>query len=100
MLDVKGINVFYGGAIHAVRDVSLSVAAGEIVTIIGANGAGKSTILKTIVGLLRTGTGDIQFEGESIAADSSASIVTNGIALVPEGRFRHQGNPIGYDRRR
>ena len=86
MLDVKGINVFYGGAIHAVRDVSLSVAAGEIVTIIGANGAGKSTILKTIVGLLRTGTGDIQFEGESIAANSSASIVTKGIALVPEGR--------------
>ncbi len=85
MLDVKGINVYYG-AIHAVRDVSLTVNAGEIVSIIGANGAGKSTILKTLVGLLRSKTGDINFEGQSIANQSPASIVKQGIALVPEGR--------------
>jgi branched-chain amino acid transport system ATP-binding protein len=66
--------------------VSLQVEAGEIVTIIGANGAGKSTILKTVVGLLRSRTGDILFEGKSIAALPPAAIVSHGIALVPEGR--------------
>lgn len=85
MLDVKDINVYYG-AIHAVRNVSLTVNAGEIVSIIGANGAGKSTILKTLVGLLRSKTGDILFEGKSIAKLSPAAIVRQGIALVPEGR--------------
>ncbi|MHC1761870.1 MAG: ABC transporter ATP-binding protein [Negativicutes bacterium] len=85
MLDVKDINVYYG-AIHAVRNVSLTVNAGEIVSIIGANGAGKSTILKTLVGLLRSKTGDIFFEGQSIAKLSPAGIVQQGIALVPEGR--------------
>ena len=85
MLDVKDINVYYG-AIHAVRNVNLTVNAGEIVSIIGANGAGKSTILKTVVGLLRSKTGDIVFEGQSIAKLSPAGIVQQGIALVPEGR--------------
>jgi branched-chain amino acid transport system ATP-binding protein len=85
LLTVSDISVRYG-PIHAVRDVSLSVEAGEIVTIIGANGAGKSTILKTLVGLLRTTTGDIRLEGESLAALTPAAIVTRGIALVPEGR--------------
>jgi branched-chain amino acid transport system ATP-binding protein len=85
LLNVKDINVYYG-AIHAVRNVSLEVNAGEIVSIIGANGAGKSTILKTIVGLLRTKTGDITLDGASIAALSPAAIVRQGIALVPEGR--------------
>jgi branched-chain amino acid transport system ATP-binding protein len=85
LLDVKDINVYYG-AIHAVRNVSLIVNAGEIVSIIGANGAGKSTILKTLVGLLRSKTGDIFFEGQSIAKLSPAAIVRQGIALVPEGR--------------
>ena len=85
MLDVKDINVYYG-AIHAVRNVNLTVNAGEIVSIIGANGAGKSTILKTLVGLLRSKTGDIVFEGQSIAKLSPAGIVQQGIALVPEGR--------------
>jgi len=85
LLDVKDINVYYG-AIHAVRTVSLEVHAGEIVSIIGANGAGKSTILKTLVGLLRSKTGDICFEGQSIANLSPAAIVRQGIALVPEGR--------------
>ena len=85
MLNVNGINVYYG-AIHAVRDVSLQVNEGEIVTIIGANGAGKSTVLKTIVGLLRTKTGSLLFEGENISTLSPAQIVSRGIALVPEGR--------------
>ena len=85
MLDVKDINVYYG-AIHAVRNVSLTVNAGEIVSIIGANGAGKSTILKTLVGLLKSKTGDILFEGQSITKLSPAAVVRQGIALVPEGR--------------
>ena len=85
MLNVKDINVYYG-AIHAVRNVSLEVNAGEIVSIIGANGAGKSTILKTLVGLLRSKTGEICLDGKSIADLSPAAIVQQGIALVPEGR--------------
>ena len=85
MLDVKDINVYYG-AIHAVRNISLIVNSGEIVSIIGANGAGKSTVLKTIVGLLRTKTGDILLVGKSFTAFSPAAIVKSGIALVPEGR--------------
>lgn len=85
MLAVNAINVKYG-PIHAVRDVSLSVETGEIVTIIGANGAGKSTILKTLVGLLRSGTGEILLDGESLSSLSPAAIVSRGIALVPEGR--------------
>ena len=85
MLNVKDINVYYG-AIHAVRNVSLEVNAGENVSIIGANGAGKSTILKTLVGLLRSKTGEICLEGKSIANLSPAAIVQQGIALVPEGR--------------
>lgn len=85
MLDVKDIDVYYG-AIHAVRKVSLEVHEGEIVSIIGANGAGKSTILKTLVGLLRSKTGDITLDGKSIANLSPAGIVRQGIALVPEGR--------------
>jgi len=85
VLSIEGINVYYG-SIHAIRDVSLSVKEGEIVTIIGANGAGKTTVLKTIVGLLRSKTGRIVFKGEDISAASPASIVGKGIALVPEGR--------------
>lgn len=85
LLNVKDINVYYG-AIHAVRNVSLEVHAGEIVSIIGANGAGKSTILKTLVGLLRSKTGEICLDGKSIAELSPAAIVQQGIALVPEGR--------------
>ena len=66
MLKVENINVYYG-AIHALKGISVEVNAGEIVTLIGANGAGKSTILRTISGLLRAKTGDISFEGHSIA---------------------------------
>jgi branched-chain amino acid transport system ATP-binding protein len=85
LLAVSGINVKYG-PIHAVRQVSLTVDAGEIVTIIGANGAGKSTVLKTLVGLLQPSTGDILLDGESLLTLSPAAIVARGIALVPEGR--------------
>ena len=85
ILSVQGINVYYG-AIHAIQDVSLTVNEGEIVTLIGANGAGKSTTLQTISGLLRSKTGDILFCGQSIAHVPSHKIVERGIAQVPEGR--------------
>ena len=85
ILSVKDINVYYG-AIHAIKDVSLEVNEGEIVTLIGANGAGKSTTLQTISGLLRSKTGDILFCGKSIAHMPSHKIVEQGIAQVPEGR--------------
>lgn len=85
MLTVNDINVFYG-AIHAIKGVSLEVNEGEIVTLIGANGAGKSTILRTISGLLKPKTGSIQFEGQEIAGMSAHEIVKTGISQVPEGR--------------
>jgi ABC-type branched-chain amino acid transport systems, ATPase component len=85
ILSVQDINVYYG-AIHAIQDVSLTVNEGEIVTLIGANGAGKSTTLQTISGLLRSKTGDIRFCGQSIAHVPSHKIVERGIAQVPEGR--------------
>ena len=85
MLTINDINVFYG-AIHAIKGVSLEVNEGEIVTLIGANGAGKSTILRTISGLLRPKTGSIQFEGQEIAGMPAHEIVKTGISQVPEGR--------------
>ena len=85
MLKVDNINVYYG-AIHAVKNVSLEVHESEIVTLIGANGAGKSTILQTISGLLRAKTGDISFLGNSIAHTPPHKIVESGLAHVPEGR--------------
>ena len=85
MLNVQNINVYYGN-IHAIKDVSFSVETGEIVSLIGANGAGKSTILKTVSGLLRTKTGDVTFEGKSIKSVAPHKIVSRGIAHVPEGR--------------
>ena len=85
MLTVNDINVFYG-AIHAIKGVSLEVNEGEIVTLIGANGAGKSTILRTISGLLKPKTGSIQFEGQEIADMPAHEIVKTGISQVPEGR--------------
>ena len=85
MLKVNDINVYYG-SIHAIKGVSFEVKEGEIVTLIGANGAGKSTILKTISGLLRSKTGDIQFMGHSISNVSAHKIVAQGLAHVPEGR--------------
>lgn len=85
MLNVQGINVYYGN-IHAIKDVSFHVEAGEIVTLIGANGAGKSTTLKTISGLLRTRTGEITFDGQDIRTTAPHRIVGMGLAHVPEGR--------------
>lgn len=85
MLTINAINVFYG-AIHAIKGVSLEVNEGEIVTLIGANGAGKSTILRTISGLLKPKTGSIQFEGQEIAGMPAHEIVKTGISQVPEGR--------------
>lgn len=85
MLNIQGINVYYGN-IHAIKDVSFHVDAGEIVTLIGANGAGKSTILKTISGLLRTRSGEIVFDGQDIRSTAPHRIVGMGLAHVPEGR--------------
>lgn len=85
MLKVNGIHVFYGN-IHAIKDVSFYVNEGEIVTLIGANGAGKSTILKTISGLIRPAVGTIEFLGESIVNLSPHKIVRKRLAHCPEGR--------------
>jgi branched-chain amino acid transport system ATP-binding protein len=85
LLKVEDINVYYG-AIHAVKQVSINVAEGEIVTLIGANGAGKSSILQTISGLLRSRTGSIHFLDESIGNTLPHKIVERGLAQVPEGR--------------
>ena len=85
LLEVNNINVYYG-AIHAIKDISFSVAEGEIVTLIGANGAGKSTTLQTISGLLRSKTGDIQFDGKPIHHMAPHAMVKEGLAHVPEGR--------------
>jgi len=85
ILSVKNLNVFYG-AIHAISNISFKVDEGEIVTLIGANGAGKSTTLNTISGLLRSKGGDISFLGESISKTSPNKIVEKGLVMVPEGR--------------
>lgn len=85
MLKVEDINVYYG-AIHAIHGVSFEVKEGEVVTLIGANGAGKSTILKTISGLLHSKTGQITFLDHSIKSIQPHKIVEMGLAHVPEGR--------------
>ena len=85
MLKVNDINVFYG-AIHAIKGASLEVNEGEIVTLIGANGAGKSTILRTISGLLKPKSGNIEFQGTEISGVPAHEIVKVGISQVPEGR--------------
>jgi branched-chain amino acid transport system ATP-binding protein len=85
LLEVTGIRTRYG-AIEALKGVSLTVDAGEVVTLIGANGAGKSTTLRSISGLTPAATGTITFEGEDITHVPAAEIVTRGIALSPEGR--------------
>lgn len=85
MLNVDNLNVYYG-SIHAIQGVSFQVNKGEIVTLIGANGAGKSTSLNTISGLLRSKTGAITFNGENISSTAPHLIVRKGIIHVPEGR--------------
>ncbi|MCX7977314.1 MAG: ABC transporter ATP-binding protein, partial [Bellilinea sp.] len=85
LLEVEDLNVYYG-AIHALQGVSFHVEEGEIVTLIGANGAGKSTTLRTISGLLRSRTGHIKFKGQDISMMPADQIVRLGISHVPEGR--------------
>ena len=85
LLKVEDINVYYG-AIHAIKGISFEVNEGEIVTLIGANGAGKSTTLKTISGILPSRGGDILFEGNDISHIPPHKLISMGIAHVPEGR--------------
>ena len=85
ILKVDNINVYYG-AIHAIKGISFEVNEGEVVTLIGANGAGKSTTLQTVSGLLHSRTGSIEFAGENLAKIPPHIIVRKGLAQVPEGR--------------
>ncbi len=85
LLEVENLNVYYG-AIHALQGISFHVAEGEIVTLIGANGAGKSTTLRTISGLLRSRGGSIRFRDQEIGTVTPEQIVRLGISQVPEGR--------------
>ncbi|MGN0428011.1 MAG: ABC transporter ATP-binding protein [Agathobacter sp.] len=85
MLKVEDVNVYYG-SIHAIKGVSFEVNQGEIVTLIGANGAGKSTTLNTISGLLKPKSGTIEFEGKSVVGVPAHKILKEGMALCPEGR--------------
>lgn len=85
MLVLEGVNVYYG-AIHALKGISFEVNKGEIVSLIGSNGAGKSTSLKTVSGLLRPKTGKITFMGKDISVVAPQTIVARGISQVPEGR--------------
>ena len=85
LLEVKDIQAYYG-AIHAIKGVSFEVNEGEIVTLIGANGAGKSSTLRTIAGLVKPSGGTINFRGDNITGRDATTIVKKGITLVPEGR--------------
>jgi branched-chain amino acid transport system ATP-binding protein len=85
LLDVKDLHVYYG-AIHALQGISFSVQEGEIVSLIGANGAGKSTTLRTISGLLRARHGSVAFKEQDISLTPAEQIVKLGISQVPEGR--------------
>lgn len=85
MLQVKDLNISYG-AIQAVRHVDFEVKKGEIVTLIGANGAGKSTILKTISGIVKPQSGSIEYQNESLVGKKAPHIVAAGVSQVPEGR--------------
>ena len=85
MLKVEDLHVYYG-SIHAIKGVSFEVNEGEIVTLIGANGAGKSTTLNTVAGLLKPRSGAITFEGQQVAGMPASKIVPQGMALCPEGR--------------
>ena len=85
MLELENIHTYYGN-IHALKGISLTVDKGEIVTLIGANGAGKSTTLRTITGLLKPRNGTVKLEGEDLGKYKAHDIVYKGIAMVPEGR--------------
>lgn len=85
LLDLQNLSVSYGG-IKAVKGINLEVPEGKVVTLIGANGAGKSTILRSIVGFVKASGGSIKFDGEELTGRSTNEIVEKGITLVPEGR--------------
>ena len=84
MLDVKDLNVYYG-KIHAIKNISLTVEEGELVSLIGANGAGKISLLTAIMGQIPS-TGQISFEGQAVHGNGTMEIVRNGMTMVPEGR--------------
>lgn len=85
MLKIENLQVFYGG-IHALKGINVDVPAGKIVTLVGANGAGKSTTLRTIAGLIKPKEGKVFFQGEDVTSCKTTEIVKKGITLVPEGR--------------
>ena len=85
MLRIEDLHVFYGG-IHALKGINIEVPAGKIVALVGANGAGKSTTLRTVSGLVRARQGKIEFQGIDITRESAHHIVEMGLAMVPEGR--------------
>lgn len=95
MLEIKNINVYYEKA-QALTDVSMSVGEGEIVSVIGANGAGKTTIMKTIMGLVRSAAGEISFMDSKISKMKTHKIVESGIIYIPEGRRIFPGLSV-YD---
>jgi len=85
MLILEAVNVFYGG-IHALRDLSIEIRSGEVVTLIGANGAGKSTTLRAISGLVAPRSGTVRFNGDDITGAPAHTLVSRGISMSPEGR--------------
>src|SRR6188508_3416581 len=85
MLVLEAVDVYYG-AIHALRNVSLTVNSGEVVTLIGANGAGKSTTLRAVTGLVTPASGRVLFEGKAITGCAPHTLVARGISMAPEGR--------------
>lgn len=85
MLEIKDLHVHYGG-IHALRGISLNVEDGKIISLIGANGAGKSTTLKAIMSLIQKTSGSVIYDGKDITCDKTKDIVKSGIILTPEGR--------------
>ncbi|ERL12313.1 ABC transporter, ATP-binding protein [Coriobacteriaceae bacterium BV3Ac1] len=93
LLFVRDMHVYYG-SIHAIKGISFDVEEGEVVTLIGANGAGKSTTLKTVSGLMVPRAGEIEFAGESIANVPANDLVPKGLALCPEGRSLFQAMSV------
>ena len=85
ILDVNDLNIYYGG-IHAIKNISFNIKKGEIVSLIGANGAGKTSILHTVTGLLAAKEGSVEFDGKDITKTKAHDIVKLGMAHVPEGR--------------
>jgi branched-chain amino acid transport system ATP-binding protein len=85
LLELKNLHIAYGG-INAVKGISLAVNEGELTTLIGANGAGKTSTLKAIAGMIHSAGGDVMYAGENIANQASYAIARKGLALVPEGR--------------